>query len=235
MLTLATKFRPDEPQAFDTACQAGIVGAEFWLDNSLLLRWSSIVSTARKYPFRYILHFPNAGTLDTVALKCVSSLYTALDCRAMVIHPPMYRQYAETLLTIDPAIRLAVENHTLDVAEFNRWAADNRWLTLDVEHLWMATLRNAPLKDLLDHLDRFLVQHSQKLCHVHLPGYQIGGREHCPIHYGAEMATRALGLLSAHGYTGLVTSEADTEYQTLYELQQDAAMFETWRRARLAG
>jgi hypothetical protein len=231
MLTLATKFRPDETQAFNTAHRAGIAGVEFWLNAALLVNWASIAAMARKYPFRYVLHFPNDGVLDAAAVENVARLYNELNCRTMVIHRPMYDQYAKRLLTVAPSLRLAVENHGLDAAGFHRWAAENRWLTLDVEHVWMSTLRDAPLEDLLACLDQFLSQHGEKLCHVHLPGYQIGGREHRPMHYGAEMATAVLGLLTTYGYSELVVSEADTEYQILDELRQDVAMFENWRRS----
>jgi hypothetical protein len=233
MLTLATKFRPDESQAFDLVYQTGITGVEFWLDAALLANWEGIAATARKYPFRYVLHFPNDGVPGTDALRCTARLYNELNCRTMVIHQPMYDQYGDGLLTIDPSLRLAVENHDFDRAGFDRWAAENRWLTLDVEHLWMATLQDAPLDDLLACLGKFLSQHGKKLCHVHLPGYQIGGREHRPMHYGAEMATSVLGLLADYGYCELVVSEADTEYQTFDELQQDVAVFDRWRQSRL--
>jgi sugar phosphate isomerase/epimerase len=235
MLTLGTKFRPDEPQAFDIAHRAGIHGVEFWLDARLLRHSEAIVSTAHQYPFRYVLHFPNEGALDADSLNSTAYLYKELSCRAIVIHQPMYDQYGRDLLAIEPTLRLAVENHGLDKAGFNCWAEENRWLTLDVEHLWMSTLQDAPLDDLLACLDQFLSRHGEKLRHVHLPGYEIGGREHRPIHYGAKMATAVLGHLAAHGYSELVVSEADIEYHNFDELRQDAMMFENWRSARCGG
>lgn len=229
MLTLATKFSPDEFHAFDTACRAGLRGVEFWLDNALLLDWKTTVSSARKYPFRYALHFPNEGVLQPDALRGAVRLYGDLKCRAMVIHQPMYDRYADDLLAIEPSLHLAVENHDLDVAGFSRWAEQNCWLTLDVEHLWMCTLKDAPLESLLGFLDQFLSLHGKKLRHVHLPGYRIGGEEHLPMHYSAEMATCAIGLLADHGFSELVVSEAHQQYQNFEELRQDVVMFEQWQ------
>ena len=83
----------------------------------------------------------------------------------------------------------------------------------------MVTLKNAPLEVLLAHLARFLSQHGKKLRHVHLPGYKVGGGEHLPVHHGAEMATRVLGLLADCGFSEFVVSEADEPYQTLAELR----------------
>jgi sugar phosphate isomerase/epimerase len=233
MLTLATKFRPDEPRAFDTANRAGLAGVEFWLNKSLLLRWNDVVTLARKHPFRYALHFPNHGSLDSDALQGAARLYEELQCRAMVIHRPMYERYAERLLSIAPSMRLAVENHELDVPAFNLWAAANRWLTLDVEHVWLCTLPGAPPKDVLDFVDQFLSRHVGRLCHVHMTGYRPGRKEHRPIHYAADIATAVFGLLAAHGYSELAVSEADAEYQNLEELRHDAALFDTWQRGVL--
>jgi hypothetical protein len=230
MLTLATKFRPDTLQAFDAAFQAGFRCAEFWLDDALLSNWKTIASTARKYRFCYALHFPNSGVRHSDSLKCAVSLYSELQCRAMVMHQPMYDEYGDDLLAIEPSLHLAVENHDFDAAEFDRWAEGNCWLTLDVEHLWMVTLKNAPLEKLLARLARFLSQHGKKLRHVHLPGYKVGGEEHLPIHHSAEMAARVLGLLADCGYSEFVVSEADKPYQNLAELRQDVAMFEDWRK-----
>jgi hypothetical protein len=229
MLTLATKFRPDRLQAFDTAYQAGVRGAEFWLDDALLSNWKTIASTARGYSFRYALHFPNEGVLQADALRCAVCLYNELKCRTMVIHQPMHDQYADDLLGLDPSLHLAVENHRLDTAEFDRWAEQNRWLTLDVEHLWMCTLQDASLEHLLDYLGQFLSRYGKKLRHVHLPGYRVGGDEHCPMYYSADMATRVLGLLADDGFSELVVSEADKQYQNLDELRQDVVMFEGWQ------
>ena len=229
MLTLATKFRPDELQAFDTAYQAGVHGAEFWLDDDLLFNWRTIVLMARRYPFRYALHFPNEGVLQADALKYAICLHNELECRTMVIHQSMYDQYADGLLTMEPSLHLAVENHGVDAVGFNRWAEQSRWLTLDVEHLWMSTLKDAPLENLLACLGQFLSRHGKKLRHVHLPGYQVGGDEHCPMHYGADMASSVLGLLADYGFSELVVSEADKQYQNFDELRQDVVMFENWR------
>ena len=228
MLELATKFLPD-PQAFQVAYQAGFRGAEFWLDAGLLCDWQTILSTACKYPFTYVLHFPNRGPLEGKAIQGAVLLYRELKCRAMVIHQRMYDKHAEAILAMEPSLRLALENHALDRPGFDRWAERNPWLTLDVEHLWMATLRKAPLDKLLAALGDFLSRCGEKLLHVHLPGYRIGGKEHCPVHHSPEMATGVLTLLADHGFSGLVVSEADQEFQNLDDLRQDTALFANWR------
>lgn len=229
MFTLATKFLPDNLQAFDTAHQVGIRGVEFWLDDGLLADWKTILSMANGYPFRYALHFPNEGVLQADTLRNAVCLYNGLKCRAMVIHQPMYDQYADDLLGLDPSLHLAVENHGLDKAGFSRWAEQNRWLTLDVEHLWMYTLDDTSLENLLAYLDQFLSRHGRQLRHVHLPGYRVGGKEHCPMYYSADMANGVLGLLADYGFSELVVSEADKEYQNHDDLSQDLAVFRSWR------
>jgi sugar phosphate isomerase/epimerase len=230
MLKLATKFRPDDPHAFDIASRAGYRAAELWLSGKLLTDWQKLASNASKYSFFYALHFPNHGVLLPDKLENVARLYRALNCRAMVIHQAMYDQYGQTLLALEPSLCLAVENHDLAATKFDRWVARNRWLTLDVEHVWKHTLQDSPLETLLSFLEKFLLQHGGKLRHVHLPGYQVGNRDHRPIHYGEEMATAVLSLLADRGFSELVVSEADAEYQNLDELRQDVAMFERWSR-----
>ena len=110
MLTLATKFRPDKLQAFDTAYRAGLRGAELWLNDALLLNWKIIVSVARRFPFHYAMHFPNEGVLQADALRGAIGLYNDLECRTMVIHQSMYDQYADDHLDMEPSLRLAIEN-----------------------------------------------------------------------------------------------------------------------------
>jgi hypothetical protein len=229
MLTLATKFRPDELQAYDTAQEASLRAVEFWLDASLLLDWKNIVATARKYNFRYALHFPNYGVLDADALQGAVCLYRELKCRTIIIHQPMHDAYGESLLSLDSSLHLAVENHDLDAAGFSLWAEQNRWLTLDVEHLWLCTLKNAPLETMLTFLEQFLTQYGKKLRHIHLPGYQVGGEEHMAMHYSPQMAAGVLSLLADAGYSELVVSEADQKYQNLDDLRKDVAVFEGWR------
>lgn len=229
MLSLATKFLP-ERLAFETAAEAGFRAAEFWLDANLLEKGAEIAAVAGRFPFRYALHFPNHAPISPEALKACVSLYRQLKCTAIVIHQPMFDRYASVLREIDPEMDLAVENHVLDLPNFDRWADGNPGLTLDVEHLWKFTLCNAPLGDLLEKVDRFLERHAAKLQHVHLPGYVPGGEEHCPIHHSPQMATEVLTRLAEHGFSKLIVSEADQPFQTLEFLQQDVDWFEKWRQ-----
>lgn len=228
MLQLATKFTP-ETAAFTTAFQAGFRAVEFWTDPQWLGNHEQIASLAAKYPFRYAFHFPNGGTVTADQIHGAVTLYRRLNCTAIVIHQPMYQRHAAALREREPQIVLAVENHVLDLNQFDRWAEEHPSLTLDVEHLWKFTLRDAPLGTLLEHLERFLGRHSEKLQHVHLLGYQPGDEEHQPIHYNAELAIEVLTRLSAHGFKKLVVSEADTPFQTLENLSSDVRLFELWR------
>ncbi len=230
MFSLATKFVPDLP-GFRTAFEAGFRAAEFWLDPELLGETDRIANLASEFPFRYALHFPNHGPISADALRSAVSLYRRLDCTAIVIHQPMFDQYAPALQELAPQVSLAVENHILDLPRFERWADHNPGLTLDVEHLWKFTLHDAPLTTLLEQVELFLQRHADKLHHVHLPGYQPGGEEHHPIHHSVEMASEVLTLLDAHGFTKLVVSEADTPFQTQEVLSQDVLFFERWKQA----
>lgn len=229
MLKLATKFRPDDTRAFETAAHAGIRGVEFWLNAQLLMEWRNIVMTARRFAFDYALHFPNRGELSDEHLESMVSLYRELQCNALVIHHPMFRRYADSLLALAPSLNLAVENHSLGKEEVVEWATQNPGLTLDVEHVWMYTLPDASLNELTTYLDRLLSRFGDKLRHVHLPGYRAGGNEHRPLHHNAEMVTSVLTLLADHGYSQLVVSEAEPEYQNAHDLRCDRSVFETWR------
>src|SRR5205085_764095 len=99
------------------------------------------------------------------------TLHRELGCRCMVIHQPMHDRYRDELLRLEPALRLAVENHRLTPDGLTAWAERSDGLTLDVEHVWKFSLRDAPLAELLGWLRAFLGRHAGKLRHVHLPGY----------------------------------------------------------------
>lgn len=229
MLLLATKF-PPERLAFETAAAAGFRAAEFWLDGNLLVKNEEIAAVAGRFPFRYALHFPNKGPITTESLESCATLYRQLKCTAVIIHQPMFDRYGDALLDIDPDIDLAIENHVLDSANFDRWADESPGLTLDVEHLWKFTLKDAPLDRLLERIDRFLDQHGKRLQHVHLPGYVPGSDEHRPIHFSSEMASQVLTRLAGHDFAKLVVSEADPQFQTPQFLEQDVMWFEKWRQ-----
>lgn len=228
MLKLATKFAPRQP-AFEQAHRAGFRCAEFWLNGKLLGDCEQIIRVARHYPMEYVPHFPNRGDLTDESLMSAARLYSALGCRAMVIHRPMLERYGSDLLRIEPSLRLAVENHRLSKAEFAEWADTNEWLTLDVEHLWKFTLEDGTLEMLVDRLRRFLSQHAPKLRHVHLPGYVPGWGEHRPMYCSRDMVFAVFSLLAEFEYRGLIVSEIDGEYQTPNDMNMDVLLFDTWR------
>ena len=233
MLKVATKFTP-EAQAFETARAAEFRYAEFWLDAGWLNQWRAVASLAQQYPLAYALHFPNGGDLSDATLREATQLYRELNCSAMVIHSPMVRRHGQRLLEIDSTLRLGVENHRLDLAEFECWAVENSWLTLDVEHLWKFTLQDAPVDALLATVDEFLSRFRDKLVHVHLPGYTPGRDEHRPMYCSREMVLPVLSLLADYQFDGLIVSEVNAHFQNIQELRMDTLLFERWQELRLS-
>lgn len=230
MLKLATKFAPDSA-AFELAHSAGFRCAELWLDADLLARWPSIAALARRYPFEYALHFPNRTDLANETLEQAARLYREIEGRCMVIHQPQYDKFQAALLSLEPGMSLAVENHHLDEAGIADWAVANTGLALDVEHFWMLTLRNAPLNSVLNHLREFLSRWRQKLRHIHLPGYVPGFDEHRPMYCSRELVFEVLSQLAEINFEGLIVSEVDPEFQTFNDLRMDVLLFETWSAA----
>lgn len=229
MLRLATKFVP-EPAALETAYSAGFRHAELWLDAAVLARWQEVARLAGDYPNGYALHFPNRLDLAPETLEQTVALYRSLNSRCLVIHQPMYDRFREALLRLEPGLRLAVENHRLTPEQFLGWAERNSGLALDVEHLWMLTLGDGPLRQLLDQLRAFLERFGDKLLHVHLPGHWPGLGEHRPMYGAREMVFPVLSLLAEFGFDGLVVSEANPEYQNYPELRMDVLLFDAWRQ-----
>ncbi len=230
MLTLATKFKPAK-DAFLRAHQAGFAAVEFWLNRDLLADWRDISRTARQSAMSYALHFPNSLNLGPESLRHAVELYRSLDCQAMVIHQPMVDCFAESILAIDQEICLAVENHILSKDEFARWANENPALTLDVEHLWKFTLRDAPLDALLDAVEDFLARYADKLKHVHLPGYIPGEAEHRPMNRSHKMVQQVLSRLARAEFHSFIVSEVATAFQNVPDMRVDAQLFAAWQRA----
>src|SRR6202011_3008068 len=115
----------------------------------------------------------------------------------------LFDKYQQALLALEPGIRLAVENHHLNPADFTAWAERNPGLTLDVEHLWKFTLEDVPLSRLLEEVRTFLKRFGDKLRHVHLPGYWPGLAEHRPMYCAREMVLPVLSLLAEARFEGL--------------------------------
>jgi sugar phosphate isomerase/epimerase len=228
MLRVATKFIP-EPQAFETAYRAGFRFAELWLGPTVLADHVNVARLAGAYPNGYVLHFPNRLDLTPAMLEQAVELHRSLGCRCMVIHQPMYDRYRDALLRLESTLRLAVENHRLTPEGLTQWAERNSWLTLDVEHIWMFSMRDAALERLLDWLEAFLARYRGKLLHVHLPGYWPGFEEHRPMYCARDMIFPVFALLAAHGFDGLVVSEVNPQYQNYPELRMDMLLYDAWR------
>ena len=234
MLNLATKFSP-ERALLEQAHRAGFRCAEFWLDAAALAEWQAVAALAGAYPFTYAAHFPNRLEQGGDTLAQMVQLYRALDCRSLVIHQPLFDRYHAELVRLGPELRLAVENHKLSAEGFTHWAERNPGLTLDVEHLWKFTLRDAPLDRLLHEVRAFLSRFGDKLRHVHLPGYVPGFAEHRPMYCAREMVFGVLSLLAELRFDGLIVSEVNLEYQIPNDLRMDVLLFETWRAQHAAG
>lgn len=231
MLHLATKLAP-ERAGLERAYRAGFRYAEFWLDQQLLADWASIAELAQEFAMSYAVHFPTRGDLGQSMVRHAALLCGKLDCSVMVMHQPMFNRYADLLLTTNPTLRLAVENQVLDPAQFQNWAETNAYLTLDVEHLWKFTLRDAPLELLLEQVQNFLIQYGLKTVHVHLPGYLPGAAEHRPMYCGREMVFPVLAMLAEYGFAGLIVSEVDLKFQNASDLNRDILLFESWQKLR---
>ena len=234
MIQLATKFAPTTARSFDVAFRSGFRSAELWLGPELLANWQQVVRLALQHPFRYSLHFPNRGPISTQMLTNVAELYRALECETLVIHQPMLCGFGNALQDVEPSIRLAVENHRLNPGEFQSWARDHDWLTLDVEHLWKFTLADGPLVDLLETLRNFLSHYGDKIAQIHLPGYVPGFDEHRPMYCSREMVMEVFSLLAQCGFTGMIVSEVALEFQNSIELQMDLLLLDRWREMQHA-
>ena len=226
MLKLATKFAP-HPDAFDTAIRAGFQYAEFWLSPELLQQTDAIVQLARQYPLAYVPHLPNKR-VDQTVLRATIDLARQLNCQAVVLHQPMMDAWGAEFQVHWPEGKLAVENHQLSEKEFWQWAERNPGLNLDVEHLWMFTLKDAPLAQLEKMVLKFLDRFADKLHHVHLPGYWPGMEEHRPMYCSRELMEVIWPMLANIAFQGLVVSEVNRPDQTFQHLQMDQLLYESW-------
>lgn len=233
MLKFATRAAP-LAKRLANARQSGFQFVELSLTTKLVDDWKKIAATATSFDMRYELHFPNRAPLTRQQLKKIAKLYRHLDCKAMVIHQPMFRLYSQDMADLVPGICLAVENHRLNPKNFWHWAETHQWLTLDVEHLWKHTLKQAPLPELLSVLKKILEKHGSQLRRVHLPGYEPGGREHQPASFNPKLSRKVFTALSKIDYQGLIVSEARPSMQKPKFLRNDVAMFETWKQDRKA-
>jgi hypothetical protein len=228
VLQLATKFAPTAA-LFEQALRAGFHAAELWLNEKYLTDAPGLVRLARHYPLRLAVHGPNRIDRPSTALPALVSLARELQPSCVVIHQELYDAHAQALLELEPALPLGVENGKLTPAAFQRWAEVNPGLTLDVEHLWKYTLRDAPLGNVLETVADFLERFGRKLRHVHLPGYWPGMAEHRPMYCGREFVFPVLEMFQDAGFAGLIVSEVSLSFQTANELRMDVLLFEIWR------
>lgn len=231
MIRQATKFAPRSSAEFQLAYDAGFRNAEFFLDTDMIEDWGSIVTLAGDFPMGYALHFPNRGEITSKHLQNIVDLYHALNCSAMVIHQPMFDLFGEKLFALDNDLRLGIENHDLESdAEFEAWADESRYITLDVEHLWIYTAKDRSLKRMLKYMDWLLDEYPEKLVHVHLPGYLPGYKIHRPQYCSRKMVMRVFSMLADIEFDGLIVSEAANKYQNAEELQMDVLLHRLWQK-----
>lgn len=230
-LNLATKFAPLR-QNFALAAEAGFCCAEIFLDEEILQRVASIVDTANDFGFRYALHFPNRNDLAQQSLLQTIELYQQLNCSALVIHGPQYRKYGDFLQKELPSLRMAVENHHQRPSEIDDWAHSSRWLTLDIEHIWKFTLKDASFEEMMHLVTSILDHYVDRIAHVHLPGYLPGFDEHRPMYCSKDFIWKMFDLLDQHAFSGLVVSEVAIEYQNEHELKMDCLLFERWQTVK---
>ena len=227
LLKLATKFAPDESM-LAMGRDAGYRHAEVWTDAAVLADWRAVAELCARYPLDYVVHFPNREPRDQQALADAVSLCRQLNCRAMVIHQPLFDLLSGRLLALDADLPLAVENHQLSPAEFEA-VLDNPGLTLDVEHLWQYTLEDWPLDELLAAVSSFLERHVPQAAARSHAGLSARCRGRTgPMHTSPEMVLGVFNLLAEHDYQGFIVSELAEKYQTPQALEADMALFQAW-------
>jgi len=231
MIEIATKFKPDA-KSFETARQAGFRRAEIWTDAEILLDHHAVGNLAKQYSLDYAIHFPNRIEQPPEVVAAAAALYRELDAKALVMHQPHQDRYAQALSEACPGIKLAVENHRLTREQFDAWATNNTGLTLDVEHLWWLTLPGEPLSRVLAEIRSFLDRFAHKLYHVHLPGYWPGTGEHRPMYCSRDLVRGTWDLLEEVGFTGLIVSEVNVEFQNVQDMTMDVLLFERWKLDR---
>jgi sugar phosphate isomerase/epimerase len=142
-IEIATEFSPT-PGGYEAARTAGFRRAELWTDDIALAGWRAVAELAASSGLGHAPHFPDRLEQPPETLERVVALSKALDASAVVVHQPHFDRYSAGLYRLAPDLRLAVENHELGPEGFLDWAGRNPGPTLDVEHLWKFTLRDAP-------------------------------------------------------------------------------------------
>ena len=228
MIGIATKFLPSA-EAYEMARQAGFRRVEWWTDAAVLTHGKDLAPLAKSSGFDHAMHFPNRLDQSPETLGHVVAVARALDCSAVVIHQAHFDRHSADLYRLAPDLRLAVENHKLNPQAFQEWATRNPGLTLDVEHFWKYTLRDAPLEALLTEVRTFLSRFAAKLRHVHMPGYLPGQAEHRPMYCSRDLVLGVLSLLEEVRFTGLIVSEVNEPFQNAQDLRMDMLLFERWQ------
>ena len=227
MLKLATKFRPD-PDAFARACRTGFRNAEIYLNQELLEHHESIIQLGLEFPLKYALHFPNRGELQTEHLYACAELYRTLGCEALVIHPPMFKRFADQLRQIDSDIVLAIENHNVKRNAFEEWMRERQFVTIDVEHIWVHTLKKRSVEDVVAFVRLLFEEYFDRIRHIHMPGYLPGMGEHRPMYTSRDLVLAVFDILDEFDFGGLVVSEIALEFQNDFDMRMDTLLFEGW-------
>ena len=227
MLKLATKFRP-EREAFLRACRTGFRNAEIYLNRDLLEDYEAILRLGHEFPLNYAIHFPNRGDLDYEHLYACVELYRSLGCKALVIHQPMFDRYADELRQIDNEIVLAIENHHVKKKGFADWMDAREFVTIDVEHIWVHTLKNQPVENVVRFVSNLFDEHAHRIRHIHMPGCIPGMGEHRPMYTSRDMVLPVFDILDRHNFDGLIVSEIGLEYQNDQDMRMDVLLFEGW-------
>lgn len=229
---LATKFAPRSGK-IRRASKAGFEAAEIRLKKKRLENVEKVIEAISGYDFRFAPHFPNKGRLEKSHLEAFVHLYQELNSEVAVIHPPMLKAYGASLQSIaSGSLVLAVENGREQGHRLEKWAAENEFLTLDIEHLWKYALADSSFRHFQDFLDHFIDKFGSKIRHIHMPGYHPGSEEHRPAYLNPELSRSVWRKLSRMNFKGLAVSELDVNYQTTTHLKKDAALFLQWIETR---
>ena len=231
MLKIATKFLP-EPLAFQHAYDAGFRNAEIFLNAAVLECVDDVIAMSRGFDLDFALHFPNKPELNESHLSNCCRLADELNVSAVVIHEPIFRRYVEPLAAIDSNIPLAIENQRVPAANVAAWVQDRGSVTLDIEHLWMFSLSDAPIEQLFALVRDVFASASECIKHIHMPGYLPGQGEHRPMYTSREFCMGVFDILADYNFAGLVVSEVDMQFQNQFDLQMDMLLFERWIELR---
>ena len=227
MFSLSTKFSPASAN-FEKAIFAGYENAELYMTPTRLMSWKSLSKIARSFDLNYVLHFPTEGKIGSQTCEEIVRLARDLGCQIIVVHEEQLDDVS-LISSLDPGIRLAVENKYLHFNDLDEWIASHEFVTLDIEHLWKNTLHDCDLNSLCSVVRSLLKKHNCRIQHIHLPGYLPGQAEQKPMYCSREMVFSMFDILYEEQYGGWVVGELDENFQNQHEMKMDLLLFETWK------